>query len=133
MNVESYTELIGRICREELPNETLVFELEGANLVRKQLGDEDIRRQDGAASGEFNFISETIQSLQLVSLLWGTYEIIKKVRRELSPAPSAGAPQAGLATQWEATLISAGITPEKAKEIASRFSGDLVKVIAGAG
>jgi hypothetical protein len=127
MTEESYKDFLARIVSAHLPEEAVVFELDGGAMVNAIFREEWEGHTDGHGD-KYGFadLMSAKPMLEIVLIALSTFKVITELR--LLKKKSKEIELAKLQHQWERRLRMEGVKPAKAKAITADFTRELVSL-----
>lgn len=127
MKPESYKTFLQKIVDQHLPNESLIFKVEGDSMIQELFENENISQEtkNTQALGAADFASASAV-IGIVSVGLTCFKLIleiKKLKKELKPVDTDKIKKA-----FENRLRRKGIKPKKAKRIAEDFALEMIEL-----
>ena len=119
--------LVEEIVKNEFESEIEAYNMSGNELIDELFSGQGISSINDP-KGEFYFLEEAKTALEFIGLIVATYEVCKKFVSTMKSNSSDKELEVKLRTEWEASLIEAGIRKHKAVIISSNFSKRAIEI-----
>jgi|KBSSwiStaDraftv2_1062776.scaffolds.fasta_scaffold131958_2 hypothetical protein len=132
---EAYVDLMARAVRDQFPDEQRAFDISGKHVADQLYATGSLSGRTAPGADEFQFLEAATQTVQFIAAMVATFEAIRALVEKLRKMKKGKAKKEEatkeelLEALWSKQLQSAGIEPEKARALTSKFRSEIVALV----